>query len=86
MIDDYIHAIPIRTHTVPFGIARINRAVGGELRWTDHAWARRLPTDRPQVTIMVAPDRRRVTPTGDVRLALASTLALHLSSIANLRS
>ena len=86
MIYDYIHAIPIRTHTVPFGIAQINRAVGGELRSTDQAWVRRLPPDRPQVTIMVAPDRRRVTPTGDVRLGLSSTLALHLSSIANLRS
>lgn len=86
MIYDYIHAIPIRTHTAPFGIAQINRAVGGELRWTDQAGARRLPPDRPQITLTVAPSRRRATPTGDVRLALASTLALHLSSVSTPRS
>ena len=86
MIHDYIQAIPIRAHAVPLGIAQTNRAVGGELRATDQAWARRLPPDRPQITLTVAPSRRRATPTGDVRLALASTLALHLSSISTPRS
>ncbi len=86
MIYDYIHAIPIRAHAAPIGIAPIQRAIGTDSRLADQALPRRLPPDRQQVTIVVAPVRRGITPTGDVRLALAPTLALHLSSISSLRS
>jgi len=86
MIYDYIQAIPIRAHTAPIGIAQMNRSVGGELRAADQVWVRRPPPDRPQVAITVALSRRRATPTGDVRLALASTLALQLSSNSPSRS
>lgn len=86
MIYDYIPTIPIRARAESIAVVPTHRAVGSDPRSNGRSLNQRLGSDRTQITVVVAPERRGVTPTGDVRLALGSTLALHLSSVTSIRS
>ncbi len=51
-----------------------------------HEWARPLRPGTPPGTAAASTIQRGVTPTGDVRLALEPTLALHLAQFSTERN